>query len=79
MKRSVTPGLINSWAVVCIALLTPAWSLAGELVHVTLDANWRCILLALAILVCTRLPKLKDLHPIVWIALSAAAGIAFGL
>lgn len=79
--RPASTGLIAAagWAVVCIALMTPTWSLNGTSLLVHLDVNWRCVLLALAVLVCTRLPKLKGLHPVVWIALSAAVGVMFGL
>lgn len=79
--RPASTGLIAAagWGVVCIALITPQWSVSGRNLLVNLDANWMCLLLALAVLICTRLPKLKDLHPVVWIALSAVVGIALGL
>lgn len=42
--------------------------------------NWRLFMLAAIILVLTRwTPKVKQLHPIVFIALSAVIGIVFGL
>lgn len=79
--RPASTGLIAAagWGVVCIALIAPQWSLSGSDLHIQLDANWQCLLLALAVLVATRLPRLKNLHPIVWIALSAVAGIVLGL
>jgi chromate transporter len=79
--RPASTGLIAAagWGVVCIALIAPQWSLSGRELHIQLDANWQCLLLALAVLVATRLPRLKNLHPIVWIALSAVAGIVLGL
>jgi chromate transporter len=79
--RPASTGLIAAagWGVVCIALIAPQWSLSGRGLHIQLDANWQCLLLALAVLVATRLPRLKNLHPIVWIALSAVAGIVLGL
>lgn len=40
--------------------------------------DYRCFLLALLILILTRwVPKAKDLHPVVFIALSAVIGIVF--
>jgi chromate transporter len=79
--RPASTGLIAAagWGVVCIALIAPQWSLSGRELHIQMDANWQCLLLALAVLVATRLPRLKNLHPIVWIALSAVAGIVLGL
>ena len=38
---------------------------------------WPAILLAAAVFLCLQLKPLKKLHPIVFIALSAAAGIVF--
>ena len=41
--------------------------------------RWKELALAAAILVLTRfVPKVKNFHPIVFIVLSAAVGIAFG-
>ena len=58
-----------------LALLTldrfHATGLAVDLV------NWKCLLLAAAVFVCTRL--WKKVHPVVWIGLSAAAGVVFQL
>jgi chromate transporter len=63
-------------SVAVIALLnTSAWNgTAASLVQVL---NWKCILLALVLLVCTRVKKLKAVHPIVWILTAAVAGIVF--
>lgn len=79
--RPASTGLIAAagWSVVCISLLTPVWSLNGDNLLVNLDISWKCLLLALAVLVCTKVPRLKGLHPIVWIGLSAVAGVVFGL
>ena len=38
---------------------------------------WPAILIAVAVFVCMRLPKVKNLHPIVFIALAAVAGVVF--
>lgn len=40
---------------------------------------WSAIAIAVAVFVCMRLPKLKTLHPIVYIALAAVVGVALGL
>ena len=40
---------------------------------------WPAILIAVAVFVCMRLPKLKNLHPILYIALAAAVGVVFRL
>lgn len=79
--RPASTGLIAAagWGVVCIALLTPTWRVSGQILTMTMDANWLCLLLALAVLAGTRLPGLKKLHPVVWIALSAAVGVILGL
>ena len=79
--RPASTGLIAAagWGVVCIALIAPQWGVSGTDLHLSIDANWQCLLLALGVLLCTRLPKLRGLHPVVWIALSAAAGVLLGL
>lgn len=40
---------------------------------------WPAILIAVAVFLCMRLPKLKNLHPILYIALAAAIGVVFQL
>ena len=40
---------------------------------------WPAIAIAVAVFVCMRLPKLKDLHPILYIAIAAAVGVIFQL
>lgn len=40
---------------------------------------WPAILIAVAVFLCMRLPKLKNLHPILYIALAAAIGVIFQL
>ncbi len=40
---------------------------------------WPAIAIAAAVFACMRLPKLKDLHPILYIALAAVVGAVFGL
>lgn len=79
--RPASTGLIAAagWGVVCIALLTPVWTLDGGSLLVNLDIKWQCVLVAAAVYVCTHTKKLKGLHPVVWIALSAVAGIVLRL
>lgn len=76
--RPASTALISAAgiSVMAIALLnTAAWDgTAASLVQVF---NWKCIILALVLLVCTNIKKLKKLHPIVWILIAAVAGIVF--
>lgn len=77
--RPASTGLIAaaSWSVITISLLDIAgWQADGQLLTLF---NWRCILVAVAIFVLTRLKFTKKLHPAVWILLSAAAGVVFQL
>ncbi len=77
--RPASTGLIAaaSWSVITISLLDIAgWQADGQLLTLF---NWRCILVAVAIFVLTRLKFTKKLHPAVWILLSAAAGVLFQL
>lgn len=77
--RPASTGLIAaaSWSVITISLLDIAgWQADGQLLTLF---NWRCILVAVAIFVLTRLKFTKKLHPVVWILLSAAAGVLFQL
>ena len=76
--RPASTGLIAAacWGVVSICLVT-VQSLEGDQVFFSL--NWKLVLLALGVYVCTHEGHLKKLHPIVWIALSALAGVAFQL
>lgn len=77
--RPASTGLIAAagWSVIAISLLDLAgWRADGQLLTLL---NWRCILLAAVVLLLTRLKPTKKLHPVVWILLSAAAGIVFQL
>lgn len=40
---------------------------------------WPAVVIALVVFACMRLPKLKNLHPILYIAAAAAAGVIFRL
>ncbi len=62
--------------VAAIALLnTAAWD--GTAASLTRVFNWKCIALAVVLLACTNIKRLKKLHPIVWILLAAVAGVVF--
>lgn len=76
--RPASTGLIAAacWGVIAICLLT-VQSVDGARISIVLD--WKLILLALAVYFCTHHEKLKKLHPIVWIGVSALAGIVFQL
>ena len=76
--RPCSVGLIAAAGllVVKLALFNPAlYAESGKLLDLF---NWKAILLAAVLLVCTRyVKKLKGLHPIVFILASAVVGIAF--
>lgn len=72
--RSASTGLIaaSGLSVAAITFYTaaPAGILAG--------VQWKAVILAVLLLLVTRgIPQTKKLHPVVWIALSALAGIVF--
>ena len=72
-------GLIAAagWSVISISLLDlPGWQADGQLLTLL---NWRCLLVAAAVLVLTRIKPTKKLHPVLWILLSAGAGVLFQL
>ena len=73
--RPASTGLIAAagFSVVVVSLLDLA---APDVLQMV---NWKGIVLAAVLLVLTRKVKqTKDLHPVVFIALSAVAGIVFG-
>ncbi len=72
--RPASTGLIaaSGLSVAAITFYTaaPAGILAG--------VQWKAVILAVLLLLVTRgIPQTKKLHPVVWIALSALAGIVF--
>ncbi|WP_442866665.1 chromate transporter [Allofournierella sp. CML151] len=72
--RPASTGLIaaSGLSVAAITFYTaaPAGILAG--------IQWKAVILAVLLLLVTRvIPQTKKLHPVVWIALSALAGIVF--
>ncbi len=75
--RPASAGLIAAAAlsVIQICLLNPeAYALSGSLLDLV---SIKALLLAAALWVCTNLLPCKKLHPAVFIAVSAAAGILF--
>ena len=76
--RPASTGLIAAagFSVVLLALIdTAAYQASGSLLDLF---RWKGILLAAVLLFFTRVPKkTKDLHPVVYIAASAAVGILF--
>lgn len=77
--RPASTGLIAAagWSVVAITFWdATTWAHAHDL---TQAIQWKCIPVALVILFFTNWKKTKDLHPILWIALAAGAGILFQL
>ena len=82
--RPASAGLVGAACVaIVLEVLTGAEEIGSGLVHTFRMAgenllNWKRILLAAVLLVLTnRVKKVKDLHPIVFIGLSALVGILF--
>lgn len=77
--RPASTGLIAAacWSVISISLLDiSGWQADGQLLTLF---NWRCLLVAVAVFLLTRLKPTKNLHPVLWILLSAGAGVLFQL
>ena len=77
--RPASTGLIAAagWGVVCISLLSLTGWQEGGIFGLTVDV--RLVVLAGVVWIATHLKWTKNLHPVLWIALSAAAGIVFQL
>ena len=76
--RPASTGLVAAagWGVIAISLL----ELGGvDGAQISFSLNWKLLVLAAVVFGCTHEEHLKKLHPIVWIALSAVAGVVFGL
>lgn len=76
--RPASTGLIAAacWGVVKISLLIIN---AAEGTTVNLTVDWALLLVAAGVYFFTHFERTKKLHPILWIALSAVAGIVFQL
>lgn len=79
--RPASTGLIAAagWSVACIALFVPFVDFSGTKMLISVAINWKCIALAAVVFALTRWKLTNGLHPIVWIALSAVAGVVFSL
>ena len=56
-----------------IALLNPSTACTGTILY------WPAIAIAVGVFTCMRIPKLKKLHPILYIAAAAVLGVVFEL
>lgn len=76
--RPCSVGLIAAACVLVVKLAlfnVTAFQQSGRLLDLF---NWKAVLLAAALLVCTRfVKKIKDLHPVFFILASALVGIVF--
>ena len=75
--RPASTGLIAA-AGVSVALIAlfnvDGWRLSGLVADLF---QWKAIVLAVAVFVCMQIKPLKKLHPVVFIAASAAVGVLF--
>ena len=77
--RPASTGLITAAGVgVALIALVRTVTLPDGSADV-LTPYWPAIAIAVGVFVCMRLPKLKDLHPILYIAAAAVIGIVFRL
>lgn len=77
--RPASTGLIAAagWSVLCLSILTISHAENSLFQDLSLQCQWPCVCIALAVLLLTHLKPTKKAHPVVWIALSAVAGIIF--
>ena len=78
--RPASTALIAAagWSVAVIALFRSVNLLTTDGIAVP-TIYWPAVFIAVAVFVCMRLPKLKKLHPILYIAAAAAVGVIFKL
>ena len=78
--RPASTALIAAagWSVALIALFQTLELPTTEGLSVT-TPYWPAIFIAVAVFVCMRIPRLKKLHPILYIAAAAAVGVVFQL
>ena len=78
--RPASTGLIAAagWSVVCLSLIHITRP-AGSILPTAIDISWSCLILAAIILILTHFKYTKKIHPVIWIAFSAAAGAIFSL
>lgn len=80
--RPASTALIASagfLSVAKVSLLHLEAMLPGQAADIAALFNWKSILLFLAIFLCLRHPKLKAVHPIVFIGIGALAGLVLRL
>ena len=75
--RPASIGLVTA-AGVGVAKIALFREAAGTGLY-SLAPCWPAIAIAVAVFACMRIPKLKNLHPIVYIALAAVAGVVLEL
>lgn len=78
--RPASIALITAagWSVAMIALFQSVELLTTDGIPVTVP-YWQAIIIAVVVFVCMRIPQLKKVHPIVYIALAAVVGIVLEL
>lgn len=78
--RPASTALITAagWSVAVIALFRSVNLLTTDGIAVPAP-YWPAVLIAVAVFICMRIPALKKLHPILYIAAAAAVGIVFQL
>ncbi len=78
--RPASTALITAagWSVALIALFQSVELPTTEGIPVTAP-YWQAIIIAAVVFVCMRIPQLKKVHPIVYIALAAVVGVVFEL
>ena len=64
---------------VCALIASAAWALLQSCLVLNTGMDWKLLLLFLVGLIPLNLKKTKDLHPALWLALAAAAGVVFQL
>ena len=76
--RPASTALITA-AGLSVAQIALFQTAQGPTSGAALAPYWPAIAIALVVFACMRLPKLKNLHPILYIAAAAAAGVIFRL
>lgn len=64
---------------VCALIAAAAWSLLQSCLFLETGIDWKLLVLFLVGLIPLNFKKTKDLHPALWLALAAVAGMVFKL
>ncbi len=75
-QNRVVDGVFYGLRPASVGLITAAGVMVARLALFS-PFSWRAIALAVLMFACLRLPGLKKLHPVVFIAISAAVGVIF--